>query len=98
MFDEKSGFGTLEGQTLRFSPLLQALRNSDGDGDGGADHRVVAHAQEAHHLHVRGHGGGTGKLGVGMHALHCVFVWDIEPEHDRRIYHGLARSCLAAQT
>lgn len=20
------------------------------------------------------------------HALHCVFVWDIEPEHDRRIY------------
>ena len=43
MFDEKSGFGTLEGQTLRFSLLLQALRNSDGDGDGGTDHRVVAH-------------------------------------------------------
>ena len=57
MFDEKSGFGTLEGQTLRFSLLLQALRNSDGHGDGGADHRVVAHAQEAHHLNVRGHGG-----------------------------------------
>ncbi len=57
MFDEKSGFGTLEGQTLRFSLLLQALRNSDGDRDGGADHRVVAHAQEAHHFHVRGHGG-----------------------------------------
>ena len=57
MFDEKSGFGTLEGQTLRFSLLLQALRNSDGHRDGGADHGVVAHAQEAHHLNVRGHRG-----------------------------------------
>lgn len=57
MFDEKSGFGTLEGQTLRFSLLLEALRNSDGDRDGGTDHRVVAHAEEAHHLNVRGHGG-----------------------------------------
>ena len=37
--------------------LLQALRNSDGHGDGGADHGVVAHAQEAHHLNVRGHRG-----------------------------------------
>ena len=72
MFDEKSGFGTLEGQTLRFSLLLQALRNSDGHGDGGADHRVVAHAQGAHYLHVRVHGGGTGKLGVGMHAAHGI--------------------------
>ena len=37
--------------------LLQALRNSDGHRDGGADHRVVAHAEEAHHLNVRGHRG-----------------------------------------
>ena len=37
--------------------LLEALRDGDGDRDGGADHGVVAHTQEAHHLHVRGHGG-----------------------------------------
>ena len=37
--------------------LLQALRDGDGDRDGGADHGVVAHAEEAHHLNVRGHGG-----------------------------------------
>ena len=43
MFDEKSGFGTLEGQTLRFSLLLQALRNSDGHGDGGADQCAGRH-------------------------------------------------------
>ena len=36
-----------------FNPfsLLLALGNSHGHGDGGADHGVVAHAQEAHHLH-----------------------------------------------
>lgn len=43
MFDEKSDFGTLEGQTLRFSLLLEALRDGDRDRDGGTDHRVVAH-------------------------------------------------------
>ena len=37
--------------------LLQALGHRDGHGDGGADHRVVAHAEEAHHLNVRGHRG-----------------------------------------
>ena len=30
--------------------LLQALRDGDGHGDSGADHGVVAHTQEAHHL------------------------------------------------
>ena len=52
--------------------LLQALGHRDGHGDGGADHRVVAHAQEAHHFHVRGHGGGAGELCVGMHAAHGI--------------------------
>ena len=33
--------------------LLQAVLDCDGNGDGGADHGVVAHAEEAHHLHVR---------------------------------------------
>ena len=72
MFDEKSGFGTLEGQTLRFPLLLEAFRDGDGHGDGGADHRVVAHAEESHHFHVRGHGGGAGELCVGMHEAHGI--------------------------
>ena len=33
--------------------LLPALGNSHSHSDGGADHGVVAHAQEAHHLHGR---------------------------------------------
>ena len=52
--------------------LLQALRDGDSHRDGRADHRVVAHAEEAHHLHVRGHGGGAGELSVGMHTAHGV--------------------------
>ena len=46
--------------------LLPALGNSHSHGDGGADHRVVAHAQEAHHFHVGGHGGGAGELGWSL--------------------------------
>ena len=52
--------------------LLQRFLNSNGHGNGSADHGVVAHAQEAHHFHVGRHGGGTGKLGVGMHTAHGV--------------------------
>ena len=37
--------------------LRQRLFQCHGHGHGCADHGVVAHAQEAHHLHVRGHGG-----------------------------------------
>ena len=33
-----------------FSLLLHSLFDCDGHGDGGADHGVVAHAEEAHHL------------------------------------------------
>ena len=33
-------------------------------GHRGAHHGVVAHADEAHHLDVRRHGAGAGKLGV----------------------------------
>ena len=39
--------------TLCIKKLLLALRNSHGHSDGGADHGVVAHAQEAHHFHGR---------------------------------------------
>ena len=38
------------------SLLLEALFNRDGNSDSGADHRVVAHADETHHLDVRGNG------------------------------------------
>ena len=44
----------------------------DRAGDGSADHRVVAHADEAHHLDVRRNGGGTGELRVAVHAAHRV--------------------------
>ena len=33
--------------------LRQRLGNRNGNGDGHADHRVVASAQEAHHLDVQ---------------------------------------------
>ena len=61
----KRGAGGLRVVRVRLTVLLgHGLLDGDGDGDGGADHGVVAHAQEAHHLHVRGHGGGAGELGV----------------------------------
>ena len=33
--------------------LLQRLFNGHSHGNGSADHGVVAHAQEAHHFHVK---------------------------------------------
>ena len=45
-------------------------RNSDSHGS--AHHGVVAHAQEAHHLHVRGDGAGAGELRVAVHTAHGV--------------------------
>ena len=59
------------GKALKVA-LLEALRNSDSHGDGSADHGVVAHAQEAHHLDVRGNGGGACELRVGMHTAHGI--------------------------
>ena len=38
----------------------------------GAYHRVVAHADEAHHLDVSGNGRGARKLRVGVHTSHGV--------------------------
>ena len=52
--------------------LLQALGNGHGDCDGRADHGVVAHAEEAHHLDMCRNGGGACELGVGVHAAHGV--------------------------
>ena len=52
--------------------LLQGLLNSNGHGNGHADHGVVASAQEAHHLDVGGDGGGTCELSITMHTAHGV--------------------------
>ena len=51
---------------------LQSLFHSHSHGNGSADHGIVAHAQEAHHFNVGRHGGGTGKLSVGMHTAHGI--------------------------
>ena len=32
--------------------LLQRFLNSNSHGNGSTDHRIVAHAQEAHHFHA----------------------------------------------
>ena len=58
-----------------FHPLpfiLHHRGDCDGAGNGGADHRVVPHAHEAHHFHVGRDGRGTGELGVGVHAAHGI--------------------------
>ncbi len=34
--------------------LFHSLFDRDCDCDGGSDHRVIAHADEAHHVDVRG--------------------------------------------
>ena len=43
---------------------LQGLLNSNCNGHGHTDHGVVASAQEAHHFHVCGNGGGTFACGI----------------------------------
>ena len=68
----KVGFELFGFKRRKFSLLLQRFLNSNSHGNGGADHGVVAHAQEAHHFHVGRHGGGTGKLSVGMHTAHGI--------------------------
>ena len=52
--------------------LFHCLFRRGGDGNGSADHRVVAHADQAHHLDVRRHGGRTGELSVGVHTAHSI--------------------------
>ena len=52
--------------------LLHGLFDGDGDSDGRADHRVVAHAEEAHHLDVRRNGAGARELRIGVHTAHGV--------------------------
>ena len=67
-----SAVSDLHQTKVRQPLLLHALGHSHGHGDSSADHGVVAHAQEAHHLHVGGDGAGTGELGVGVHPAHRI--------------------------
>ena len=61
-------------KTLGFcqSGLLHGLFNCDCNRNRSADHGVVAHAQEAHHLDVRRDGGGACELCIGVHTAHGV--------------------------
>ena len=52
--------------------LVQGEVDGHGDGDCGADHRVVTDAKEAHHLDVSGHRAGAGELSVGVHTAHRI--------------------------
>ena len=49
-----------------FVNSLHAFGNGDGHGDGCADHGVVAHADEAHHLNVSGEFQGRKSLFNGL--------------------------------
>ena len=52
--------------------LAHSFLNGNCNGNGSADHGVVAHTDKAHHLNVRGNGGGTCELRVGVHSAHRV--------------------------
>ena len=60
--------------TLIFQLLLlvQSQVNLHGNADGGTHHRVVADAEEAHHLNVGGNARRTGELSVAVHAAQRV--------------------------
>ncbi len=51
---------------------LHSLFNSNCAGNGSANHRVVAHADQTHHLDVCRNGGGACKLCVRVHSAHRV--------------------------
>ena len=63
---------TKGGSSTFYKFLLQALGDRDSHRDGRADHRVVAHAEEAHHLDVRRNGAGARELRIGVHTAHGV--------------------------
>ena len=52
--------------------LFHGLLDGNGDSDGSADHRVVAHAEEAHHLDVRRYRRRTCELSVRVHTSHSI--------------------------
>ena len=66
--------GSTASQVQQSGNALLALRNLNGhgNGDGRADHGVVAHADQAHHLDVRRDGGRASELSVAVHTAHRV--------------------------
>ena len=54
--------------------MVKEIRYSEGERANVRcyGHGVVAHAQEAHHLHVGGDGGTAGELRVAVHPAHGV--------------------------
>ena len=53
LFLRKVGFELFRFKSRGVTLLLQRFLNSNGHGDGSTDHGVVAHAQEAHHFHIK---------------------------------------------
>ena len=64
LFSTKKRTLRRNGRFLEATKLRVLLRffDSDSHRDGRADHRVVAHADETHHLDVRRHGAGAREL------------------------------------
>ena len=52
--------------------LFRSLFHCNCNCYGSADHGVVAHADEAHHLDVRRDGGGASELRVAVHSAHGI--------------------------
>ena len=74
--------------------LAHTFLHGDRDCDRCADHGVVAHADEAHHLDVRGNGRGARELRIRVHSAHriCHAVG----RRTRRHVVGVQRSARAA--
>ena len=53
LFLRKVGFELFSFKSRGLTLLLQRFLNGNSHGNGSADHGVVAHAQEAHHFHVK---------------------------------------------
>ena len=52
--------------------MIESQINVDGASYGATYHGVVADAEEAHHLYVGRHAGGTGELRVRVHTAEGV--------------------------
>ena len=55
---------------MRSRALFEALLYRNSTRHGRADHGVVAHADQAHHFHVRRNRRRTRKLRVAVHTAH----------------------------
>ena len=53
LFLRKVGFELFRFKSMGLTLLLQCFFHGHGHGNGSTDHGVVAHAQEAHHFHIK---------------------------------------------